>query len=150
MHEQPSSALSLLQPQMFLTVNPITGSKARITNHRRLKKSKFFGASELQQLPSTFPCQCPVLVSGREPAHTYKEQRLQSPAAAAPKKAAEHPLCSLGVLENSFPLNAPANIPMCTQLSALKPRAWSCISSSAPTLRAQSICKGWICCCSED
>lgn len=62
-------------------------------------------AFELQRLPSTLPWQCPVLVSGREPAHTsMEEQRLQSPAAAVPKKAAEHPLCSLGALENSFPL----------------------------------------------
>lgn len=48
-HEQPDLALSLLRPQMFLTVNLVTGSKARVTNHQRVES---FG-SELQWLPRT-------------------------------------------------------------------------------------------------
>lgn len=148
MHEQPHLALSLLWPQMFLTVNLITGRKARVTNHQKVES---FG-SELQWFFSTLFWQWQIQVFGWKPANTYEEaQRLHSPQLQQCPRSRYAPTLQPKADGKFLTSNAPADIPKCTaQLSALKPLTWNHISSYSPTLHAKMICKDRICSCFKD
>lgn len=131
---------------MFLTVNLITGSKARVTNDQRVECFGF----ELQWLPRTLFWQCQIQGSGWKPAHTYrKAQRLCSPQLQQCPWSSYAPTLQPKSDGKFLTSNAPANI-LKAQLSALKPLTWNRLSSYSPTLHAKRIHKDRICCCFKD
>lgn len=138
------SCTAPLHPRMFLTVNLITGTEARVTNHQRVES---FGC-ELQWLHGTLLWWCQTqALGGNQHFPTEQHQGSAVPSHSRAHKAATLPLQpkSSGKFLTS---NAPANIPKCTaQLSALKPLTWNCISSLSPALHANRVCKDRICCC---
>lgn len=123
---------------MFLTVNLITGTKARVTNHQTVESL----GCELQRLHGTLLWRCQTQVpGGNQRSPTEQHQGSAVPSRSRAHKGATLPLQprSSGKFLTS---NAPANVPKCTaQLSALKPLTWNCISSPSPALHANRVCK---------
>lgn len=95
------SCTAPLCPQMFLTVNLVTETKARATNHQRVWIFWMWAAvapvHPFLRMPSTG-----LRVENRVPLQS-STRALQSPAAAEPiKQRRTH--CSLRAVENSLPL----------------------------------------------